>query len=102
MKKVFVCSPYAGDIESNRKAAIKYCRYEIECGNVPFAPHLFFPQILTESNQEERELGISLGIEMMKACDELHVFGDRISEGMKREIDVWRSMGRREIMTGMS
>jgi len=89
MKKVFVCSPYSGDIEENTKRAASYCRKEIMDGNVPFAPHLLYPQILDEHNPEERKLGISLGLEMMKHCDELRVCGGSITEGMLIEIQYW-------------
>ncbi len=86
MKKVFVCSPYSGDIEGNTARAIKYCQAEIAAGNIPFAPHLIFPRMLDENKPEDRELGIRMGLEMMRCCDELHVYGQHISQGMPREI----------------
>ena len=97
MKKVFVCSPYAGDIDLNAKMAAEYCRIEMIQGNVPFAPHLHNTRFLNESNPLDREMGIRLGLEMLKICDELHVYGDRISNGMAREIAVWKEMGRTPI-----
>ena len=96
MKRVFVCSPYAGDIEGNTRKAREYCRLETIQGNLPFAPHLLFPQFMDDGNAQQRELGIRMGLEIMKHCDELHVYGDRISSGMAREIATWREMGRVE------
>ena len=98
-KKVFVCSPYAGDVEQNVRKAISYCQIEIGQGNVPFAPHLFFPQILDESKPEQRKIGMQLGIEMMESCDEFHVYVRPYKEliitpGMQREIDAWQIKGR--------
>jgi len=98
MKRVFVCSPFAGDIAGNVRRTIEYCRYEIIQGNAPFAPHLLYPQMLCECDPEQRETGIRLGLEMLKVCDELHVYGDRISAGMAREIAVWREMGQTPMM----
>lgn len=83
-KFVFICSPYAGNIEINTKNAIAYCVAEIESGEVPFAPHLLYPQILSE--ETDRELGIYLGIEILKRCDEIHVYGNKITDGMREEI----------------
>ena len=87
MKRVFICSPLRGDIEGNLTKAREYCRAEALAGNVPIAPHVYFTQFLDEHNPQERELGIKLGMELLKTCDEIKIFGDRfISSGMTEEI----------------
>jgi len=91
MKKVFVCSPLRGDIEGNIAKAKQYCREEALKGNIPIAPHVYFTQFLDENSEEERTLGISMGIELLKMCDELRVCGDEITQGMKREIEAWEN-----------
>jgi hypothetical protein len=40
---VYICSPYAGDVEENVKAARRYCRFAVNQGYIPVAPHLLFP-----------------------------------------------------------
>ena len=80
---IFVSSPYAGNIEENTKAARRYCRYVVEQGHTPIAPHLFFPQFLNEKT--ERLLGIQMGLHLLDFCDEIWVFGEQ-STGMKSEI----------------
>ena len=80
---IFVSSPYAGNIEENTKAARKYCRYVVEQGHTPIAPHLFFPQFLNEKT--ERLLGIQMGLHLLDFCDEIWVFG-KPSHGMMTEI----------------
>jgi hypothetical protein len=60
-------------------------------GNIPIAPHVYFTQFLDENSEEERTLGISMGIELLKMCDELRVCGDKITEGMKMEIEAWNN-----------
>jgi hypothetical protein len=86
MKLVYIASPYAGDIEYNTRKAIEYCRYAVERGVIPLAPHLLFPRFLSELNPEERELGIRMGLTLIAKCSELWVFGDKITTGMRREI----------------
>lgn len=87
MKRVFICSPYRGDVEKNLKAARKHARLAAIIGYCPFAPHLMFPQFLNDRDPEQRILGITLGVEMMKVCDEVWIFGDRISSGMAYELE---------------
>jgi hypothetical protein len=84
--RVYICSPFAGDTEINVKNALRYCRFAIDKGKMPIAPHCYFPQFLDDDNPNERELGISFGLRMLGGCRELWVFGSRISDGMKREI----------------
>jgi len=67
--KVFVCSPYRGDIERNTKRARAYVETVITQGHTPFAPHLLYTQILDE--ETDRELGMELGLDMLTAMDEL-------------------------------
>ena len=83
---VYICSPYAGDVESNIAAARRYSRFAVEAGYIPIAPHLLFPQFLDDSNPKERELGLFFGNAILSKCAEMWVFGDRISEGMEAEI----------------
>ena len=47
-KKVFICSPFRGDMEGNARKAAAYCRMACEQGFLPVAPHLLFPQFLNE------------------------------------------------------
>lgn len=83
---IYVCSPYAGDVENNTAAARRYCRFAVESGFIPIAPHLLFPQFLDDDNPKERELGLFFGNALLSKCAELWVFGDHISKGMKAEI----------------
>ncbi len=87
IKKVFICSRYAGDIELNIKIAKALCKKAISNGYAPFAPHLMYPQILNDYELEERLTGIKYGQEFLKVCDEVWVYDkDGISEGMKHDI----------------
>lgn len=83
---MYICSPYGGDVDYNVAKAQHYCRFATMKGSVPIAPHIYFTQFLDDSVQEERELGVQRGLELLKSCEEVWVFGDRVSQGMKAEI----------------
>lgn len=83
---VYICSPYAGDVERNTAAARRYSRFAVEAGYIPITPHLLFPQFLDDNKPKERELGLFFGNAILSKCAEMWVFGDRISEGMEAEI----------------
>lgn len=83
---VFICSPFAGDIEANLQSARRYLRFAVTQNTIPFAPHLLYPQVLEEDDPAQRELGLFFGLVWLGKCDELWIFGDFISVGMKAEI----------------
>ena len=83
---VYICSPYAGDVEKNVEAAQRYSRFAVDKGYIPIAPHLLFPQFLNDRNPKERQLGLFFGNALMSKCSEVWVFGSRISAGMEAEI----------------
>lgn len=85
MDKIYVCSPLHGDIEENIEKAKQYAEYVFKCGAVPIVPH-FYAYVLDDNIPEQREKGRKAGMEMLWCCDELWVFTDTVSEGMKNEI----------------
>lgn len=93
MRKVFICSPYRGNVEKNLTDARKHARMAAICGYCPVVSHLVFPQFLNDSNPEERILGITLGVELMKVCDEVWIFGNKITNGMEYELEQAKQMG---------
>jgi len=83
---VYVCSPYRGDVKRNVELAKAYCRYVISQGGAPVAAHLLYPRFLDDSDPEERITGLEFALLLLEKCDELWVFGDKISRGMAHEI----------------
>lgn len=57
-KIVFICSPFAGDIEGNIERAKRYGRFAVSEKVIPIIPHLMYPQFLYEDDPDERQLGI--------------------------------------------
>lgn len=95
MPIVFICSPYAGDVDGNTKRAQSYSRFAADNGYIPFTPHLLFPQFLDDTNPRERDLGLHFGRAFLPKCAEVWVFGDRITSGMNAEIRQARRKGKR-------
>ena len=83
---VYICSPFSGKVRKNKKKARKYCRFALEQHTIPFAPHLLFPQFIDDSSPQERQLAMFMNLIMLGHCEELWVFDDSISAGMKQEI----------------
>ena len=94
MKKVYICSPYAsqGIKEQNVKNAVKYCRMAMEKGCLPIAPHVFYTQMLDDDIEAERAAGLALGMEPLKGCDEIWVFGS-VKGGMIAEVQKAGELG---------
>ncbi|RGC79761.1 DUF4406 domain-containing protein [Hungatella hathewayi] len=85
---VYVCSPYAGDVENNVANAKKYSRFAVENNAIPVTPHLLYPQFMDDGNEQEREKAMHFNYVLLGKCSELWVFGGVISRGMFREINV--------------
>lgn len=98
-KRIFVCSRYYGDTEYNIKVAEQFCRMVVDAGHAPFAPHLIYTRFLNDDYPEERECGITLGLQFMEVCDEVWVYTkEGISAGMQKEVDHGQKLGKQIIM----
>ena len=84
-KFVYICSPYRNNPRVTVMRARNYCKFAVAKGKLPLAPHLYFPQFLSEAT--ERDKAMQMNFELLKLCGELWVFGDEITEGMVMEID---------------
>ncbi len=83
----YICSPLSGDIAANQEKARRYCRFAVDSGYIPLAPHLYFPQFMDDSNRAERDLALFMDLVLLSKCAELWVFGETISRGMSIEIE---------------
>ena len=90
---VYIASPFAGEMEYNIAMARAYCRFAVSKGCIPLAPHLLFPQFMDDCDTEQRELGLVFALILLSKCDELWIFGERISEGMTVEIAKAKKLG---------
>ena len=81
---IYICSAYRNNPRVNVMRARHYCKFAVSKGRIPIAPHLYFPQFMSEA--AEREKALSMNFELLKLCGEVWVFGDKITEGMEAEI----------------
>ena len=85
MKKVYICAPLSGDVQGNLEKAKRYSEYALRCGAAPVTPH-FYALCLDDNIPEEREMGMAAGLSLLWFCDEVWVFSDQPTEGMRDEI----------------
>jgi DNA polymerase-3 subunit epsilon len=83
-RRVYVCHPFASDPVGHTATVWRIARRLIEGGVLPIAPHLYLPQLVDERTERARALALCLGL--VEAADELWVFGDHLSEGMRLEV----------------
>ena len=90
-KKIYMCAPLGGDVEGNIEKAKRYTRFALKSGVAPVVPH-FYALCLNDNIPLERKLGLQVGMSLLWFCDEMWVFGDRITEGMQDEIRFCENM----------
>lgn len=90
-KKVYICAPLGGNIEDNISKVKKYTKYALESGTAPVVPH-FYALCINDDDTKEREMGLSAGLSLLWFCDEMWIFGEEITEGMKKEISFCRNL----------
>ena len=90
---VYICSPLVEDTMRNQENNRTYCRFAVDAGYVPIAPHIYFPQFLHDNDRKERDLALFMDIVLLSKCAELWVFGEEITGGMSIEIRKAKSKG---------
>lgn len=103
-KMAYVCSKYRAknevEMQQHIMDAMEACRAVHERGDIPVAPHLYWPRFLDEGNPEDRDYGLQAGMEALKRCDQMVVIirqegpeDEWISQGMQAEITAAAKMG---------
>ena len=72
---VYLCNSGTGDTE-------EYCRFALAQGQIPLSPLSLMAAV------QDEELKNHISSVLLGKCDELWVFGDTITAGMKAEIDI--------------
>jgi len=90
LRRVYVCHPFSADPDDNACKVRSICRSLIEGGGLPIAPQIYLPLFVDE--RTERELALSLCLELVAVCDELWVYGP-VTNGMRREIRRAEALG---------
>lgn len=83
---VYICAPFNGDIEGNKKKATEFAHFAYKNGCIPVTPHLLFP-FMNDESPNERALALHMDIILMGKCQEVWVLSERITSGMSAEIE---------------
>ncbi|WP_455505937.1 DUF7768 domain-containing protein, partial [Gemmiger formicilis] len=78
---VYICAPFSGDVEANKKKAAEFAEYAYRNGCIPLTAHLLFP-FMDDTKQAERDTAIHMDIVLMGKCQEVWVLKERITHGM--------------------
>ncbi len=105
--RIYGCSPYSArppfTVDDHRRWARALARYLLDAGAFPVVPHLFLTQFLDDTVPEEREVGLTIGLELLESTQGMAVLHVPLSAGMAQEVahatarDIplrWVSLGR--------
>jgi hypothetical protein len=90
MRRVVLESPFAGNVEENKRYARACVRDSLLRGEAPLASHLLYTQegILNDDDQFERVHGINAGHAWLHHAEAMVVYIDRgVSSGMQAGIN---------------
>lgn len=81
------------EIEYNLDRARKACALAVLCNEMPVAPHLMYPQFMDDTDPVDRQKAMRFSLRLLNMSDEVWFVGRRMSEGMKRELEVAKKAG---------
>lgn len=92
MKIVYIAHPVSGDVKNNIDKITKIVR-EInltDSKTTPFAPYLADIMALDDAQIMERNRGMKNNKSILKSglVDEIHLYGNRITNGMLKEVNI--------------
>ena len=74
---VYICSPYAGDVEANVENARRYSCFAVDAGYIPIAPHLLRVHLFRhgsgDSQSQMEELPIEIFYDYVRGGNRLCV-----------------------------
>ena len=87
-RMVYICAPLRGeDMPANIERARIYARDVLLQGDVPFCPHIYFPQIADANDVAEDGLAMRACLAYLDNCQQLNVYADPPTPGMQMEIE---------------
>ena len=85
---VIIESPYSGDVAANEAYARKCMADSLRRGESPLLSHLLYTQVLHDTWQPDRELGIEAGLAWYRVAEKCVVYADRgMSKGMSQGVE---------------
>lgn len=89
MKVVYIAHPIGGDVEGNLakiRSIVRWVNLK-EKDTIPFVPYYSDVASLDDENPTERAKGFKNNLHLIQYCDELRLYGNKISKGMIVEIE---------------
>lgn len=94
LKTVFIAHPISGDIEGNIKKVLEICKGLNSAKVLPIFPSFLWRQYLPSDGITKHIAGLVNNEYFERGMvDEVWLFGETISEGMKKEIYLAQSYG---------
>lgn len=97
----YIAHPISGDVSGNLNKIVEIGRRInlYEPNTIPFAPYFFDCHSLDDSIPSERDRGIKNDVALLNKgfVDEIRLYGNKISSGMKHEVILGRKLGIRII-----
>lgn len=91
MNRVIILSPYKGDISANLAYAWLCVLDSMKRDEAPWASHLFYTEVLRDSDPAQRAKGFECEAAWLRAADLVAVYTDRgLSSGMLKTLDMMR------------
>lgn len=106
---IYISSPYETDDDEDAlfysrliMAACRECMKE--CGNVPVAPHMYFPMFLDNCLESEKKASLTVSKRLLEACSGIVAFviDDYISDRMREELELAAALGMEPIIRKMT
>lgn len=86
----YVCSPYAPRWEESVARHVHWAqtiaRLAYSEGFWPVVPHLYAPQFLDDTNPQDRQVGTTWGLALLRRCVMVYVLDVPPSSGMRQEL----------------
>ena len=104
-KRVVIESPFGRNVDGSKCSPEQYARNirylnralldSIRRGDeAPYASHRFYPGLLDDTNQADREIGMACGLVWSEAAELVAVYQDHgVTEGMSRALVQHRERG---------
>lgn len=101
---VYIAHPISGDVNRNLMRAKMWFRWAaLSKAAVPVAPYISCVWALDDNDPDERLVGMAISSRVSKMCDELWLCGEEISEGMRKERQIFEKRDKPVVdLTGYS
>lgn len=90
-RKIYICAPITNDLDESIQRVKRYAEYVLQCGMAPVIPHFYYV-CMDKVGEKELETIRSACTGLLWYSDEMWIFGDEVTENMKREIQFCKTL----------